>query len=71
MAVSVTASGGQWTSVDLVQVPQSPPSRYAAPELAGQALAVQSDAIDGVSGATYTSDAFRDDLTQIVAKSRR
>lgn len=71
MVVSVTVSGGNWKSVDLVQVPHSPPSQYAAPVLADQALAAQSSAIDGVSGATYTSEAFRDDLVQIVAKSRR
>ncbi len=71
MVVSVTVKGGHWTAVEPVQTPYSPPSEYAAPVLAQQALAAQSDAIDGVSGATYTSYAFRDDLAQIVSRSRR
>lgn len=37
-------------------------SSYSGPLLDEQALAAQSAAVDGVSGATYTSDAYRESL---------
>lgn len=71
MTIEVTVSGGKWTGITNVDVPNSPPSYRAAPLLVQQALQAQSAQIDGVSGATYTSDAFRDDLKQIVQLSKK
>jgi len=69
MAVQVTVSNGQWASVQPTVVPSSPPSRFAAPRLAQQALVAQGSNIQGVSGATYTSRAFYQDLLDIVSRS--
>ena len=71
MTIEITVSGGRWTGIQTVEVPNSPPSRYAVTDLVQQALRAQSAVIDGVSGATYASDAFRDDLRQIVALSKK
>ena len=70
MAIEVTVRNGKWTDVALLSVPNSSPSRFAVTYLVQQALSAQSDAIDGVTGATYTSDAFRDDLRQIIILSK-
>lgn len=70
LAISITIQDGVWTDFQYLSVPRSPPSRYAASDLAKQALRAQNADIDGVSGATYTSDAFRDDLAQIVSQSK-
>jgi uncharacterized protein with FMN-binding domain len=37
-------------------------SNFAGPELAQQAVAAQNANIDGVSGATYTSESYRSSL---------
>ena len=71
LSVKVTASGGRWTVVAPTQIPPSPPAQQAIPVLAQRALVSQSAVIDGVSGATYASDAFRDDLAEIVRQSLR
>ena len=65
--VRVTVSGGKITKVVAVQMPSGDPqsysiSSYAAPQLAQQALAAQSAHINGVSGATYTSNAYAQSL---------
>jgi uncharacterized protein with FMN-binding domain len=71
MSIKVTVAGGKWTSFETPAIPDSPPSYRAVPLLVQQALQAQSADINGVSGATYTSDAFRDDLRQIVALSKK
>lgn len=71
MTIEVTVAGGKWTDIKNLAIPDSPPSYYAVTYLVQQALAAQGAQIDGVSGATYTSDAFRDDLAQIVALSQK
>ncbi len=68
--ISIEINNGYWVNVNNIIIPDSPPSNFAATRLAKQALLAQSAAIDGVSGATYTSDAFRDDLNQIVQQSK-
>lgn len=68
--IAVKVVNGKWENINLVEIPNSPPSQYAASFLANQALKAQNGSINGVSGATYTSNAFRDDLNQIVAKSK-
>jgi uncharacterized protein with FMN-binding domain len=69
--VRVTTSGGRITQVAAVQLPSSDGrsqqiSSYAGPQLAQQALAAQSANIDGVSGATYTSDSYRTSLQSAI-----
>ncbi|MEA2378609.1 MAG: hypothetical protein QOD13_2516 [Thermoleophilaceae bacterium] len=65
--VQVTTSGGRITRVAAVRLPGADGrsqqiSSYAGPQLAQQALAAQSANIDGVSGATYTSESYRASL---------
>lgn len=68
--IALIVKNGQWSNVRYLQIPDSPPSQYAVSYLAKQALQAQNQNIDGVSGATYTSDAFRDVLSQIVQQSK-
>jgi uncharacterized protein with FMN-binding domain len=61
--VRVTVAGGKITQVTAVQLPQSDPksaeiSQFAAPQLQSEVLAAQSAKIDGVSGASYTSQSY-------------
>lgn len=70
VSIDMTVVNGRWSTINYLQIPDSPPSQYAASYLANQALAAQGASIDGVSGATYISDAFRDDLSQIVQQSK-
>jgi uncharacterized protein with FMN-binding domain len=63
LQVKVTASGGRITSVGMARLnvngPQSQQiSNMVIPQLEQQALASQSANIQGVSGATYTSQAY-------------
>jgi uncharacterized protein with FMN-binding domain len=65
--VQVTTSGGQITRVSALRLPNGDGrsqeiSNFAGPELAQQALAAQNSNIDGVSGATYTSESYRSSL---------
>ncbi len=65
--VSVTADNGSLTDVQAVALPSGDPtsaqiSDYAAPQLRQQALAMQSADLDGVAGASYTSEGFRQSL---------
>ncbi|MFF5758256.1 FMN-binding protein [Streptomyces longwoodensis] len=65
--VRVTLSGGRITDVTAVTYPQDNPrdqqiNSYALPELRSEALRAQSADIDTVSGATYTSDGYRESL---------
>ena len=65
--VQVTTSGGQITKVTALRLPTGDGrsqeiSSFAGPQLAQQALAAQSANIDGVSGATYTSESYKTSL---------
>ena len=65
--VRVTAVGGRITQVSAVQLPNGDGrsqqiSSFAGPQLAQEALKAQSAKIDGVSGATYTSDSYKTSL---------
>jgi uncharacterized protein with FMN-binding domain len=65
--VSVTAHGGTVTDVQAVTLPSGDPvssriSDYAGSKLEQQALAAQSANLDGVAGASYTSEGFRQSL---------
>lgn len=65
--VQVTVNHGSLTDVQAVALPSGDPtsariSSYAGPQLRQQALSVQSASLDGVAGASYTSDGFRQSL---------
>ncbi|MFI6406603.1 FMN-binding protein [Streptomyces sp. NPDC050548] len=65
--VKITVTNGKITDVTAVQSPSDNPrdqeiNSYALPQLKSEALAAQSASIDTVSGATYTSDGYRQSL---------
>jgi uncharacterized protein with FMN-binding domain len=65
--VQVVMRAGKIVDVRAVRLPQGDGksreiNRAAAPQLKQQALQVQSANVDGVSGATYTSDGYRQSL---------
>jgi uncharacterized protein with FMN-binding domain len=65
--VKITVKDGKITDVTAVQSPSDNPrdqeiNSYALPELRREVLAAQSASIDTVSGATYTSDGYRQSL---------
>ena len=65
--VQVTIAGGKVTDVTAVEYPQDNPrdqeiNSYAIPALHDQAIQAQSAQLDGVSGATVTSDGYRESL---------
>ncbi|MFB0615147.1 FMN-binding protein [Streptomyces sp. AGS-58] len=65
--VRVTLGSGKLTDVTAVSYPQDNPrdqeiNSYALPQLRREALTAQSAQIDTVSGATYTSDGYRQSL---------
>jgi len=66
---SVTFTNGKITNVTMPQVPNSPPSQQAEPYLIQQAMAAGSANIQGVSGATYASIAFKSSLESAIAKA--
>jgi uncharacterized protein with FMN-binding domain len=71
--VRVTVSGTKITNITNVALPSSDGksqeiSSAAGPELAQQALSAQSAQIDGVSGASYTSDSYRTSLQSALDK---
>ncbi|MCW3047087.1 MAG: hypothetical protein JWO74_1371 [Solirubrobacterales bacterium] len=71
--VKVTVTGTKITAVTAVALPQSDGrsqmiSQQAEPILRSQALAAQSAQIDGVSGASYTSDGYRQSLQSALDK---
>ncbi|MEV2216131.1 FMN-binding protein [Streptomyces sp. NPDC050997] len=65
--VRVTLKSGKLTDVTAVTYPQENPrdqeiNAYAIPQLTREALTAQSADIDMVSGATYTSEGYRESL---------
>ena len=64
--VQVTITNGKITDIQALSLPTGGHSGrisdYAAPILRSQALAAQSASIDGVSGATYTSNGYAQSL---------
>ena len=65
--LKVTVSGGKITSVEALQLPTSDPkssaiSGYAEPLLRQSALSKQNGDADAVSGATYTSEGYKQAL---------
>ncbi|USN96977.1 MAG: FMN-binding protein [Candidatus Nomurabacteria bacterium] len=73
--VKATISGGKLTNVDFLDYPQDRSNsiyinQYAMPILKSQAIQVQSAQVDGVSGATDTSQAFIESLGDALAQAR-
>jgi uncharacterized protein with FMN-binding domain len=64
--VEVTFSGGQITSVTMLQQPDSGPTSRAVPELIEETLTAQSADVDSVSGATTTSAAYVESLQSAI-----
>jgi len=65
--VRVTVKGNQLTDVEALQLPQDRErsayiSSIAGPELRREALRAQSARIDIISGASYTSESYRESL---------
>jgi len=74
MQVSITVSGTTITGIQWTQLPLSDGhsyriNSYAAPLLVEQAMAAQSATVDGVSGATYTTEGFRTSLESAIKKA--
>jgi uncharacterized protein with FMN-binding domain len=73
LQVKVTESGGKITSVSLVRLNATDPhseqiDQDAIPQLEQQAVAAQSAKIDGISGASYTSQAYEQSLQSALDK---
>ena len=69
--VQITVTNGQITAVDAVQTPSENGkdiaiNARATPILQSEALAAQSASIDGVSGATYTSNSYKVSLQSAI-----
>ncbi|MGW3122429.1 FMN-binding protein [Streptomyces sp. NPDC001107] len=73
--VRITLKSGKLTEVTAVQYPTDNPrdqeiNSYALPRLRSEALQAQSASIDTVSGATYTSDGYRQSLQSALDSAR-
>ena len=73
IAVKVTVTGTKITGVAITQLNETDGrsvsiDRYAVPQLESQVLAAGSVNIDGVSGATFTSQAFVDAVANALGK---
>ncbi|MGW5656972.1 FMN-binding protein [Streptomyces humi] len=60
--VQVTFSGDEITAVKMLQQPNHPQTTAAVPVLISETLKAQSADIDTVSGATVTSDGYKESL---------
>ena len=60
--VQVTFQGSRISAVKMLQQPNHPQTTAAVPQLISETLEAQSADIDTVSGATITSDGYRESL---------
>ncbi|MCX5371629.1 FMN-binding protein [Streptomyces sp. NBC_00103] len=60
--VQVTFEGDKITAVEMLKQPNHPQTTAAVPKLIAETLAAQSADIDTVSGATLTSDGYKESL---------
>jgi uncharacterized protein with FMN-binding domain len=60
--VQVTFEGGRITAVTMLKQPDHPQTTAAVPKLIAETLQAQSADIDTVSGATITSDGYKESL---------
>jgi uncharacterized protein with FMN-binding domain len=74
LRVTITVGGGRITGITESYATSLPTSRQinedAIPKLRQEALAAQSAHIDTVSGATYTSDAYRTSLQAAIDRAK-
>jgi uncharacterized protein with FMN-binding domain len=75
MKVRVTLTGGELTAVETVSLTSDGPrtqaiNTRAEPILRAEALRAGSAEIDVVSGATYTSESYRDSLQRAIDQAR-
>jgi uncharacterized protein with FMN-binding domain len=73
--VKATVSGGKLTDVEFLDYPQDRRNSveindYAMPQLKDQAIQAQSAQVDGVSGATDTSQAFIESLGNALTQAK-
>ena len=73
MAVTVTVSGNKITDVKMATINETDGrsvsiDRFAIPQLEEQVISANSTNIDGVSGATFSSQAFVDSLSSALSK---
>lgn len=67
---SISVKNGKVVAATMPQVPNSPPSIFAEPYLVDQALRAGSANIQGVSGATFTSMAFKSSLENALLQAQ-
>lgn len=67
---SISIKNGRVVAATMPQVPNSPPSIFAEPYLVDQALRAGSANIQGVSGATFTSMAFKSSLENALLQAQ-
>lgn len=67
---AITVKNGKVIAATMPQIPNSPPSVYAQPYLVDQALSTGSADIQGVTGATYTSLAFKSSLENALLQAQ-
>lgn len=67
---SISVKNGKVVAATMPQVPNSPPSIFAEPFLIDQALRSGSANIQGVSGATFTSMAFKSSLENALLQAQ-
>ncbi|MDQ0958413.1 uncharacterized protein with FMN-binding domain [Streptomyces sp. B4I13] len=60
--VRITYNGSEITAVQMLKQPNHPQTTAAVPKLIAQTLTAQSADIDTVSGATLTSDGYKESL---------
>ncbi|WP_435837587.1 FMN-binding protein [Streptomyces chartreusis] len=60
--VEVTFAGDRITAVKMLQQPNHPQTTAAVPQLVAETLEAQSADVDTVSGATITSDGYKESL---------
>lgn len=73
--VKATISGGKLSSVQFLQYPNDNPTSQsinsqAIPYLQQEAIQAQSANVDAISGATYTSEAFTQSLSQALSSAK-
>ncbi|OHA84116.1 MAG: hypothetical protein A2937_02890 [Candidatus Yonathbacteria bacterium RIFCSPLOWO2_01_FULL_47_33b] len=70
VTAAIQVKDGKVVGVTMPQVPNSPPSIYAESYLVDQAIKAGGANIQGVSGATYTSLAFKSSLESAIAQAK-
>lgn len=67
--VKLTVSGGKITKAETLQAPTTGPGGDAVPKLNAEVVTAQSANVDAVSGASYTSEAYKKSLQSAIDKA--